>query len=92
MTKTSITDIISMADFKNKFEQDSGIRLDFRKHVYLSNFHGGYPSYEYKIAEKVVAFVIKKSCVARNRIMDIESLRSTPLDIYITQFLIEERL
>lgn len=54
MKKPSVKNLFT--EFKNDFEIQYGITLDFRTHVFLHNNHGLSPIFDYHLAEKVVRF------------------------------------
>ena len=41
--------------FITHLDEEEGIKLDFRKHVYLNNNYGLTPCFSYNLAERVVA-------------------------------------
>ena len=45
--------------FKQHFFAQTGERLDFRKHVFVENQHGAYPTVNYEFGERVVTELYK---------------------------------
>ena len=84
--------------FKKFISQEKSLfELDFRKHVYLENNVGLYPTYNYKTAEIIIDHLfmfLEKYRITKysqaNKKMMIEDLRMTRLNSYIASILVKE--
>ena len=80
-----------LSEFKSYVSDESpDLELDFRTHVYLENEYGGYPTYDFSIAEIIIdcifSFFDKHNvnyAGRYNKSMMIESLRTRKLNEYL---------
>lgn len=74
-----------LKEFKTYLKEKSGIELDFRQHVFLTNEYGATPTFDYDFAKEVVTsmrqFLTEKygDYAIYNTGIDVESLKTTCL-------------
>ena len=83
--------------FKEFFEIKEGVKIDFRKQIYLANPYGNYPTYSWEEANSIInahyCFLDKHSVNYSGRLnkeMDFESLKTQKLKGFLIERLTQE--
>ena len=74
----------SLTQFKN-ICLENGIKINFRKDVYIINKYGAFPIMDFVRAEKIVILFLEytKEDLISNASMSLDSLKNMPLKSYL---------
>ena len=81
--------MITIKQFKQQLQRETGLKLDFRVHGYMSNNYGLVPIYNYDTAMIINDYIFKHHSNRRvaNKSIELEKLRTIKLNDYIENVL-----